>query len=177
MLVVVESIGLNSSRRGKKASFSINVPKIRLLFCMVTSRSLGLIQKSHQPDTESDIFYSWCEISSYRGGEYEAQNLLGCTAVFLFEFRPTFQRWVLTPSSVYPRRFWASSFIPIWCVATIPEWYGTKSHSFVFPANVGLFTFTILPQDAHEFRHYGAVTNRRAHLYEILWNKVNKNIS
>jgi hypothetical protein len=32
-----------------------------------------------------------CEISSSRGGEYEAQNLLGCTAVFLIECRPTFQ--------------------------------------------------------------------------------------
>jgi hypothetical protein len=28
-----------------------------------------------------------CEISSSHGGEYEAQNLLGCTAVFLAEFR------------------------------------------------------------------------------------------
>jgi hypothetical protein len=27
-----------------------------------------------------------CEISSCHGGEYEAQNLLGCTAVFLIEF-------------------------------------------------------------------------------------------
>jgi hypothetical protein len=26
-----------------------------------------------------------CEISSSHGGEYEAQNLLGCTAVFLIE--------------------------------------------------------------------------------------------
>jgi hypothetical protein len=29
----------------------------------------------------------------------EAQNLLGCTAVFLIECRPTFQRYVLPPSS------------------------------------------------------------------------------
>jgi hypothetical protein len=29
-----------------------------------------------------------CEISSSHGGEYEAQNLLGCTAVFLIECRP-----------------------------------------------------------------------------------------
>jgi hypothetical protein len=36
-----------------------------------------------------------CEISSSQGGEYEAQNLLGCTAVFLIECRPTFQRCVL----------------------------------------------------------------------------------
>jgi hypothetical protein len=31
------------------------------------------------------------EISSSHGGEYEAQNLVGCTAVFLIECRPTFQ--------------------------------------------------------------------------------------
>jgi hypothetical protein len=31
--------------------------------------------------------------------EYEAQSLLGCTAVFLIECRPTFQRYVLPPSS------------------------------------------------------------------------------
>jgi hypothetical protein len=37
--------------------------------------------------------------SSHSGGEYEAQNLLGWTAVFLTEFRPTFQRYVLPPSS------------------------------------------------------------------------------
>jgi hypothetical protein len=30
---------------------------------------------------------------------YEAQNLLGCTAVLLIECRPTFQRYVLPPSS------------------------------------------------------------------------------
>jgi hypothetical protein len=29
----------------------------------------------------------------------EAQNLLGCTAAFLTECRPTFQRYVLRPSS------------------------------------------------------------------------------
>jgi hypothetical protein len=41
---------------------------------------------------------SLCEISSSHGGEYEAQNLLGCTAVFLIECRLTFQRYVLSPS-------------------------------------------------------------------------------
>jgi len=40
-----------------------------------------------------------CEISSSHGGEYEAQNLLACTAVFLIECRPTFQMYVLPPSS------------------------------------------------------------------------------
>jgi hypothetical protein len=30
-----------------------------------------------------------CEISSSRGGEYEAQNLLGCTAMFLIECQLT----------------------------------------------------------------------------------------
>jgi hypothetical protein len=44
-------------------------------------------------------YYGLCEISSYHGGEYEAQNLLGCTAVFLFESRPTSQRYALPPSS------------------------------------------------------------------------------
>jgi hypothetical protein len=29
------------------------------------------------------------EISSSHGGKYEAQNLLGCTAVFLIECQPT----------------------------------------------------------------------------------------
>jgi hypothetical protein len=33
------------------------------------------------------------------GSYSEAQDLLGCTAVFLIEFRPTFQRYVLPPSS------------------------------------------------------------------------------
>jgi hypothetical protein len=74
---------------------------------------------------------SQSEISSSHGGEYEDQNLLGCTAVFLIECLPTFQRYVLPPSSgrlvdgdstypwtvgrhsiknmaVHPRRFWAS---------------------------------------------------------------------
>jgi hypothetical protein len=40
-----------------------------------------------------------CEISSSHSGEYEAQNILGCTAVFLIECRPTFRRCVLPPSS------------------------------------------------------------------------------
>jgi hypothetical protein len=40
-----------------------------------------------------------CEITSSHVGEYEAQNLLGCTAMFLTECRPTFQRCVLPPSS------------------------------------------------------------------------------
>jgi hypothetical protein len=35
------------------------------------------------------------EILSSHGGEYEGQNLLGCTAVSLIEYRPTFQRYVL----------------------------------------------------------------------------------
>jgi hypothetical protein len=35
------------------------------------------------------------EVPSSHGGEYEAQNLLGCTAVFLIECRPTFQRCCL----------------------------------------------------------------------------------
>jgi hypothetical protein len=70
-----------------------------------------------------------CKISISHGGEYEAQNLLGCTAVFLIECRPTFQRYVLPPPSpwcstyvwnvgrhsikntaVHPRIFWVSSW-------------------------------------------------------------------
>jgi hypothetical protein len=42
-------------------------------------------------------FITLCEISTSHGGEYEAQNLLGCTAVFLIECRQTFQRCVLPP--------------------------------------------------------------------------------
>jgi hypothetical protein len=42
---------------------------------------------------------STCEISSSHGGEYEAQYLLGCTAVLLIRCRPMFQRCMLPPSS------------------------------------------------------------------------------
>jgi hypothetical protein len=42
-----------------------------------------------------------CEILSSHGVEYEAQNLLRCTAVFFIEYRPTFQRYVLPPSPRY----------------------------------------------------------------------------
>jgi hypothetical protein len=38
-----------------------------------------------------------CEISISHGGEYEAQNLLVCTAVFLILCRLMFQRCVLPP--------------------------------------------------------------------------------
>jgi hypothetical protein len=44
-----------------------------------------------------------CEISSSHGGQYEAQNLLGCTAVFLIECRPTM--WDCKFSR---RRVWSS---------------------------------------------------------------------
>jgi hypothetical protein len=44
-------------------------------------------------------FFLPCEISSSHGGRYKAHNLLGCTAMFLIECRPTFQRYVLPPSS------------------------------------------------------------------------------
>jgi hypothetical protein len=40
-----------------------------------------------------------CQISKSHGGEYEAQNLLRCTAVFLIVCLPTFQRYELPPSS------------------------------------------------------------------------------
>jgi hypothetical protein len=39
------------------------------------------------------------EISGSHGGEYEVKSLLGCTAVFSNRCRPTFQRYVLPPSS------------------------------------------------------------------------------
>jgi hypothetical protein len=48
-----------------------------------------------QAEKNQDVW----EISSSLGGKYEAQNLLGCTAVFLIECRPTFQRYVLPQSS------------------------------------------------------------------------------
>jgi hypothetical protein len=45
------------------------------------------------------------EISSSHGGEYEVQNcLLGCTAVEN-NCRPTFQRYVLPPSSLKIREY------------------------------------------------------------------------
>jgi hypothetical protein len=42
----------------------------------------------------------FCEISSFHGGEYEAQNLLGCTAVFLNGCRHPVKN-----TAVHPRRF------------------------------------------------------------------------
>jgi hypothetical protein len=73
----------------------------------------------------------------------EVQNLLGCTAVFLIECRPTFQRCVLPPSSgshdlgsthfwnvgrhpikntaVHPRRFWTSCSPP-WELGISQRW-------------------------------------------------------
>jgi hypothetical protein len=36
-------------------------------------------------DSQSPKQILCCEISSSHGGEFEAQNLLGCTAVFLIE--------------------------------------------------------------------------------------------
>jgi hypothetical protein len=39
------------------------------------------------------------EMSSFHSGEYEAQNLLGCAAVFLIECRPTFHRYVRPPTT------------------------------------------------------------------------------
>jgi hypothetical protein len=51
-----------------------------------------------------------CEISSSHSAKYEAQNLLGCTAMFLIECRPMFQRYVLPPSSPWWLRTW--QYIP-----------------------------------------------------------------
>jgi hypothetical protein len=45
------------------------------------------------------INYGLCMISSSHCGEYEAQNLLGCTVLFLIECPPTFQRYLRPPSS------------------------------------------------------------------------------
>jgi hypothetical protein len=47
-----------------------------------------------------------CEISSSHGGEYKAQNLLGCTAVFLIECRPTFQINMQAVQGIQKKRFW-----------------------------------------------------------------------
>jgi hypothetical protein len=41
------------------------------------------------------INYGLCEISSSRGGKYEAQNLLGCTVVVLNLIRPTGQMFFM----------------------------------------------------------------------------------
>jgi hypothetical protein len=87
------------------------------------------------------IYMKPCELSSSHGGGYEAQNLLGYTAMFLIGCRPTFQRCVQPPSSgwlmteaartsetsvdiqlrtkaVHPRRFWAL-YEAIWRVVTV----------------------------------------------------------
>jgi hypothetical protein len=40
-----------------------------------------------------------CKISGSHSSIYEVQSLLGCTAVFLIGWRPTYQRCVLPPSS------------------------------------------------------------------------------
>jgi hypothetical protein len=50
-------------------------------------------------DSQSPKQILCCEISSSHGGESEAQNLLGCTAVFLIECWTTFLRYTLPPSS------------------------------------------------------------------------------
>jgi hypothetical protein len=43
----------------------------------------------HSATSHDEIFFlkhiTSCAISSSHGGEYEAQNILGCTAVFLIE--------------------------------------------------------------------------------------------
>jgi hypothetical protein len=44
-------------------------------------------------------FQLWILVNTLRNEENEAQNLLGCTAVLLIEYRPTFQMYVLPPSS------------------------------------------------------------------------------
>jgi hypothetical protein len=69
--------------------------KSSVLFCFVSFvRNLALATVKTFPRS--------CEISSSHGGEYEAQNLLGCTAVFLIECRHSFKN-----TAVHPRRFWA----------------------------------------------------------------------
>jgi hypothetical protein len=59
--------------------------------CVITSRHCQSCFFENKSDT--------CEISSSHCDEYEAQSLLGCTAVFLIGCQPTFQRSVLPPSS------------------------------------------------------------------------------
>jgi hypothetical protein len=61
--------------------------------------TIKIISLSHVMNTSKQ-----CEISSSHGGKYEAQNLVGCTAVFLIERRPTFQRCILPPLSQLPTR-------------------------------------------------------------------------
>jgi hypothetical protein len=62
-----------------------------------TGRMFAMLLRVH--------FQLLCEISSSHGGEYEAQNLLGCTAVFLIEYRPSIKNTALNP-----RRFWVYNF-------------------------------------------------------------------
>jgi hypothetical protein len=46
------------------------------------------LQKGSSGNVYPPFFFINCEISSSHSGEYEAQNLLGCTAVFFVERRP-----------------------------------------------------------------------------------------
>jgi hypothetical protein len=58
------------------------------------------------------------EISSSHGGEYEAQNLLGCTAVFLIECRHSTRQYIPEDSELHimtyfsQKRFCTSGFDP-----------------------------------------------------------------
>jgi hypothetical protein len=64
--------------------FFVSVYTIMVLLCLVYKRSEVIKLR---------------ETSSSHSGEYESQNLLGCTAMFLIGCRPTFQMCVLPPSS------------------------------------------------------------------------------
>jgi hypothetical protein len=46
-----------------------------------------------------------CEISISHGGEYEAQNLLGCTALFLIGCFCNVSLHPIKNTEVHPRRF------------------------------------------------------------------------
>jgi hypothetical protein len=63
---------------------------------------------------------------------FEAQNILGCTAVFLIECRPTFQSCVLPPSS--------GQYIPEDSELHTRRRENLKSHTFVFVFICGLFS-------------------------------------
>jgi hypothetical protein len=66
--------------------------------CQLMVTQYGMIIMVHTNGCKKEASIT-CEISSSHGGEYDVQCcLLGCTAV-LNDCRPTFQRYVLPPSS------------------------------------------------------------------------------
>jgi hypothetical protein len=69
------------------------------LISITGDRCLSVTRGCNMVWMTSDNIVGVCNHDSCSLSKDEAQNLLGCTAVFLTECRPTFQRYVLPPSS------------------------------------------------------------------------------